>query len=601
MRAQFRGLTLTGMDGSARALAASLSAVCAFVVSACGGTTQPIAHNGSRIGPTAGFSAKPGLLGSAASAGSSLQSYYPSGKIIADDRFRPNVNGFAFENYGNDAGPINLTPVNVEHLFGPQVCAAGNGKSCVLIPSAKAWMVQENAAMADGHCMGFSVTALRFFTGNLAPSTFGASTTPKLPVQGNDALQSQIAEDWAYQSLPSVRRAEISGTPAHVLQMLVNALNGRKETYTLAIIKADGTGGHAITPFAVEDRGAGRYRILVYDNNFPGIVRYVDVDTTADTWHYVGGINPSDTREIYEGNAETQSMFLFPTTPGETTQPCPFCSPNANTNPNPRSVLPSKNRFIEVALTTNSSEHPHLLFINPATGQKTGYAAGQLVQQNPEILVNQSFAVRDWSSSVEPTYDLQFGHPGYEVVVDGGGLTHQVTAEITVNGAGVLFAVRHVHIAPGQKDYMLLPTDDLGITYASAQRYTTTPEIETEFAEYVAGRPRLIVISTAMIDYAPGSPMAIRIHPETGTAVLSSPGKAPKLIPAAHHQLYVDSQPLGPGAPGHTYFTTNFDFNTASQQAEFNYLNPDGPTLPIQIVQIGSGRPMRTVSAPPYK
>ena len=53
-----------------------------------------------------------------------------------------------------------------------------------------------------------------FITGNLNPSTFGASSTPALPVQDNVRLQSAIAEDWAYQSLPSVRHASIGGSPA---------------------------------------------------------------------------------------------------------------------------------------------------------------------------------------------------------------------------------------------------------------------------------------------------------------------------------------------------------------------------------------------------
>ena len=66
------------------------------------------------------------LLGGAPSAGSA-QSYVPTGTIVADSGFRPGRDGFAFENYGNDAGPVNLTPANVEDLFGAQVCQTGTG------------------------------------------------------------------------------------------------------------------------------------------------------------------------------------------------------------------------------------------------------------------------------------------------------------------------------------------------------------------------------------------------------------------------------------------------------------------------------------------
>src|ERR1700736_528547 len=313
---------------------APLLAIGAIGISGCFGS----GHSGSKgkIG-TAQITRQTSLLGSAQTAGAAA-SYVPTGKIVADSGFRPATNGFAFENYGNDAGPVNLTPINVEHLFGTQVCAAGDGATCKLTPSARQWMNQENAGMAGGHCMGFSVTALRFFTKNLTPDPFGASPAIKLPVQGNTKLQSLIAEDFAYQNLPAVSRAAVNGTPTQVLQALVSALQNGKETYTLGILKADGTGGHAITPFAVEDRGGGKMGILVYDNNFPGVVRAVDVDTNANTWHYVGGINPTDTNEIYEGDAQTKSMFLFPTTPGEGTQPCPFCAPNPKTNPNPAAI-----------------------------------------------------------------------------------------------------------------------------------------------------------------------------------------------------------------------------------------------------------------------
>jgi hypothetical protein len=36
------------------------------------------------------------------------------------------------------------------------------------------------------------------------------------------------------------------------------------DTYTIAIGKSDGTGGHAVTPY----RGNGQYRALMHDNNW---------------------------------------------------------------------------------------------------------------------------------------------------------------------------------------------------------------------------------------------------------------------------------------------------------------------------------------------
>jgi len=329
----------------------------ALALAGCGGSSKP--------------KAQAGLVSSAGSAGQSAD-YKPSGKIIADDGFRPQPNGFNFENYPNFSGnvPENMTPANVYALFGSQACESGSGAHCVLTPTASKWMDIENQRMAGGHCMGFSVTALRFFAHNLPINPFGASSTFGLPIRGNLGLQSLIAQDWVFQDLQSVQSRKVAGTPTRVLQALVGALqisgksaysgNGygsRGELYTLVIFKADGTGGHAITPYAVENQGNGHYVILVYDNNFPGVTRPFYVDTNTDTWKYVGGINPSDTNELYNGDATTQNMSLLPTSPGVGPQTCPFCNggpasrssgqlPRDNRQHHPRWVL----RVVEDAL-----------------------------------------------------------------------------------------------------------------------------------------------------------------------------------------------------------------------------------------------------------
>jgi hypothetical protein len=310
-----------------------------------------------------------------------------------------------------------MTTANLVDLFGSQVCAVGSGPRCTLTPMAQHWLDQVNASMAGGHCMGFSVSALRFFTGNLRPASYGAPRAVELPIRGNLKLQSLIAEDFAYQDLPAVYDRAVQGTPDQVLSALIGALRAHRETYTLAILKADGTGGHAITPIAVENKGSGKAAIIVYDNNFPGILRAATVDTKANTWHYVGGINPSDTGEIYDGDARRRSMLLLPTSPGEKTQPCPLCAPKAG-GPGAKSPL-DKLHYVEVAFTSTQPEHPHLLFTD-AQGRRTGFVHGRLVAQIPGIQVIQNYSVQNWSSAPEPTYHLPIGHPDYKVTVDGG-------------------------------------------------------------------------------------------------------------------------------------------------------------------------------------
>jgi hypothetical protein len=42
--------------------------------------------------------------------------------VVADNGFRPDPNGFSFDNYGNDSGYANLSPAEMQKLFGPGVC-----------------------------------------------------------------------------------------------------------------------------------------------------------------------------------------------------------------------------------------------------------------------------------------------------------------------------------------------------------------------------------------------------------------------------------------------------------------------------------------------
>jgi hypothetical protein len=97
-------------------LGLAVGAAVVVLAASCGGSSDKFAKPSSaqRLG---------GIVG-AQSAGT-VQSYTPTGKIIADDGFRPWVNGFGFENYGNDAGPQNMTAAQVEDIFGRQVCGRG--------------------------------------------------------------------------------------------------------------------------------------------------------------------------------------------------------------------------------------------------------------------------------------------------------------------------------------------------------------------------------------------------------------------------------------------------------------------------------------------
>jgi hypothetical protein len=141
-------------------------------------------------------------------------------------------------------------------MFGDDVCESDLGGKCVLNPQTRAWLESTNEAMAGGHCFGFSVTAELLWQQKLLTTTFGASSTPGLTINNNQSLESQIAYDWALQLLNSVQSQRVSGTPNQILNKLRKVLKAHPtDTYTIAIWKRDGTGGHAITPYAVVNQG----------------------------------------------------------------------------------------------------------------------------------------------------------------------------------------------------------------------------------------------------------------------------------------------------------------------------------------------------------
>jgi hypothetical protein len=600
-------LELRNMVRPARA-AAPLLAALALAAGGCGGG----GGGGSTASTSTGAIKAPqrialqaGLLGDAASAGEGA-SYVPTGDIVGDSGFRPDVDGFAFENYGNDARPVNLKPANVEDIFGSQVCAIGTGATCQLIPAATQWMEQQNEAMAGGHCMGFSVTALRFFAKTVKPSAYGASRTIGLPIQGNTDLQSLIAEDFAYQSLPAVTDKAVEGSPTHVLDALVTALDARKEGYTLGIYKADGTGGHAITPFAVEDQGKGLAKILVYDNNFPGAIRAVDVDTNTDRWHYVGGINPSDTDEVYEGDARTQSMFLLPTTPGERRQPCPFCPKTAKADL--AYPVPDRLKYIEVVLRGTNPNHPHLLFKDDQ-GRRTGFVDGRFVKEIPGIKVIQDLSVRNWSDGAEPRYHLPLGHPQYEVSVDGSKLKNQIKTRIVINGGGVVFYVNDLRMNPGQQDTMILPANDLGLLYISGRNFPGSVTLGAQFPQFdllghrrgTTPKARLVSMAVGWLGFKPGSPIGLKLKPQNGTVEVASPGGTRLPTDEASFVVSLGSAPLGPGAEERNYLgqVKHVDVD-AGESLRFHYLRPKTRALPVDILD-NDNKKVRTAHVAPEK
>ena len=381
--------------------------------------------------------------------GGDAPSYEPTGELIADTGFRPEVDGFGFQNYGASEHD-NMTEAEVRELFGDEVCVDAADDPCQLTPPAQAWLEQTNGSMDGGHCYGFSVSSLQMFTGTEDVTAFGGEATSELPLDGNAELQRQIAQTFSYQFLDSVTSSMIEGPPSAIVEQLVTALTPEPtDTYTIGIFRADGGGGHAVTPYAVEDNGGGIFHILVYDNNFPGITRAIDIDTNAETWQYVAATNPDEPEALYDGQGTTNTIKLFPTSPGEVEQPCPFCRGEGEVTAQAIGSAAQEEAAEDVHLVYLDGDpvhHGHLSLTTPE-GLTTGYRDGVLVNEIPGAEVIHPFT-QQYADNPEPLYLIPIDVV-FDIAIDGTGLTEPDTTSVGLIGPGYELAIEEFELAPG--------------------------------------------------------------------------------------------------------------------------------------------------------
>ena len=369
------------------------------------------------------------------------------GQVIYDLGFNPADNGFNFSNYGDDIPATNLTSAEMRRMFGNQVCARLDGDTCTLTPPAEQWMEQINGAMSGGHCEGMAVLSLMMYTNQISPSDFGGSTASELDIN-DEALQREIAYWWATQTVSPTDSSVIKGTPMEILD-IVQQMDASGETYSLGIYKEDGSGGHAITPFGVEDKGNGLYAILVYDNNYPGQTRELLVDSRDNTWLYEASINPQVESELYTGNADTQTLDLTPTSARLGEQQCPFCDGSgvSSTIAGGKLAAPSFQNGQINQIFLDGEGH---ILITDDNGNRLGYVDGKIVNEISGATYNE-FRMDASGNAPEPIYSLP-ANLNVTVSIDGTNLTEETLTDLVMIGAGFSIGVEGINLQPGQVD-----------------------------------------------------------------------------------------------------------------------------------------------------
>jgi hypothetical protein len=406
-----------------------------------------------------------------------------AGEIVADSGFRPDPDGFSFQNYGDEEGYAGLNAAEMQRLFGPGVCVAGRGADCVLSPLARIWMKSENEGMADGHCYGFATLSELIYKKDLplfgyrALEAFGAGAKVPyaLDVEGNLRLQRSIARAFVMQTLPSVNERAVQGTPTEILEFLRAKLRrSNPESWTMTIFQRGFKGGHAITPYAVEDMGGGIFQIHVYDNNWPGdMTRRLTIDTANDTWNYYAAINPGIPAAEYEGDAKTKTLGLMPVLPGLGVQPCFVCVGREG----------GKLKYNEIRLSGAASEHAKLVIVDDE-GRKTGYVGNRLVNQipgarilprtsgGPQPLANGGAEFRD---SPLPVFRVP-KNDRFKIRIFGTRLRVKDRETLALVGPTYDATVENIVMGPGQVANVHLSPRGHALTYRASRR-TRTPAI----------------------------------------------------------------------------------------------------------------------------
>ncbi|MBN1991380.1 MAG: hypothetical protein JW953_01660 [Anaerolineae bacterium] len=444
------------------------------------------------------------------------------GAEAADSGFRPEVNGFSFENYGAEAEASNMTPAEMQRMFGEQVCAnMANG--CTLTPPARQWLEQVNESMSEGHCEGMAVLSDLMYFGQVNPADFGSSVAHDLELVGNEPLQREIAYWFVTQATyPGGFMNRVNESPSAVLDTLIEAFSqgqNAAEWWVMGIYKPDFSGGHAITPFAVEDQGNGLFHIYVYDNNYPDQARIVQVDRQANTWAYEASINPGVEADLYEGDAETQSLEVVAISPRLQPQEANFETAFVlEQRPVGLAAPLLGQQYAEVWLDGDTN-----LLITDEQGRRIGWVSDtEFVNEIPGAqTTNFKYAVDVWEVDQEPVYLLPLELDFFTITVDGSHLTEAGAAEVTIIGPGYDLVVEDLWLDPGEKDEIDVTTLDKGV-YALSYRteYSESPDIwiglETDEADYE------FVVRGA--DIEPGGEFHVALDFPVGDFILNTTG-----------------------------------------------------------------------------
>ena len=388
----------------------------------------------------------------------------PRNGFLADLRFRPNTNGFKFENGGNAAYPRTPGFVNAPEmvrLFGAKdVCIGGRmvGKTCRMTPAAAEFARQVNRSMNGGQCEGMAVASLSFFRGidQLNAYAPGAQTAHDV---SREQVRGLLGYYFAYQFSDPVIAAKIDAkrryTPVQTMERVIELIQ-KGDPGVLFMRSPDNMSGHAVSPYAVEDRGNGIHWIRIYDNNWPDKERFVEVDKNANTWKYeLAAINPSVSKMPWAGNATSYTFGVVPISVRQQKIVCPFCRKTRT-----RGIMGDSTVISNMTVTDDQ-------------GRTASVQNGEPKSDIPGVTITPIDVWIDGQPATQFMYNLPEGSD-FDVDMEGKENAKD-DGEVVIFGGGTAVTIENVKVAPKQKDRVSLSADGTGIKYKPAAKGKIPP------------------------------------------------------------------------------------------------------------------------------
>jgi len=437
---------------------------------------------------------------------------------MPDSLLRPNVNGFAFRNWGSPppTNTVDLNRVDIWNLFGAQACAAGTTiVDCVFKESVKQWRDEWLEDMAEGHCAGMTLGSTFIWSGKVNPAILQAGATNINQLIQGEIVTAYIARNHVLQSLQPlagddgwVVQYEDGRSPNEVLELIRTNLRNDKSNPLYLGFFQEGKGGHAVTPYRIEKVSNTVQRVYVYDNNHPGnLNRYLLFDTAANTWRYeLGATSPEVAPSPWSGDAATQSLRLRNTA---------VVSAVANGGWWCETCVEEGALGAGVQGGTGLLVNPvgqSLLLLTNGNGQKVGWdgASNRYINQvsGAELRrVDNGTGVEVGAAIVTPAGGYSFALKNIDGAPVAGGLT--------AYGGGSVTGVTGTTVAPGATQTGMLGADGKSIRFTAATGATNPTLFLIDETGAMSVR-----IDVTVSSIAPGSQVEIKLNPD-GTLNIS--------------------------------------------------------------------------------